>query len=535
MKHKLPSLEQLIRKGLVANKPGGQADDVLLTVSIHTPLSEVVPLFQECDRILVTDERGEPVGYLHQADVLQEVFQSFQHLDAYFTTMIQTMDASISAIDENANVVVWTEGAEQIFSIKAKDVLGKPMTDFFSVEMLEILRTLRTGEAVYRKQHQPREDLFVLINTNPILLNGKIIGSVAAETDITSQVRLNQELYDATKKVQDLEQEMARLSPSTDPFQQIKGTSKAVKHIKNMINKLAATKTSVLILGESGVGKELFARAVHNIREAPGAPFVEINCGAITPTLFESELFGYEKGAFSGADQKGKKGMIELARGGTLFLDEIGEMPLEMQVKLLRVLQEKAYYPVGGTKKIEADFRVVAATNRDLEAQIAEGKFREDLFYRLNVFTLTIPPLRERKEDIIELAQFFLYEFSMRYSRPIHGISPNVMHHLLEYHWPGNIRELRNTMERLVVFATDGIIHEEDLPFRSRAKPKAHTPALPMEATTLQEERDQHERKMILHALELEKGNKQAAAKRLGVSRATLYNKMNKLNIPFTS
>ncbi|WP_051029553.1 sigma 54-interacting transcriptional regulator [Brevibacillus massiliensis] len=226
--------------------------------------------------------------------------------------------------------------------------------------------------------------------------------------------------------------------------------------------------------------------------------------------------------------------MIELARGGTLFLDEIGEMPLDMQVKLLRVLQEKAYYPVGGTKKIEADFRVVAATNRDLTSLIAEGKFREDLYYRLNVFSLTIPPLRERKEDIIELFQFFLYEFSMQYNRPIQGISPNLMHHLLDYHWPGNIRELRNTAERLVVFATDGMISEEYLPFSLAPKPKTNPALFGSDLLHLREERDQHDRNKILHALELENGNKQAAAKRLGISRKTLYNRMHKLNIPIS-
>jgi len=504
----------------------------MLSVPLDTPLSEAIPLFQQSDPLWVTDASGQWVGCLHQADAMRAVLQSFQYLEAYFTTLIETLDLSISAIDEEANVVVWSQVAEQLFSLKANELLGKPITNFFSAEMLAMLKTLQTGEAVHRKHHQPREDLFVVINTNPIRLNGKIIGAVATETDITSQVRLNQELYDATKKVHHLQQEMARLKPSSDPFHEIKGKSKAIAHMKNMISKLASTKTTVLILGESGVGKELFARAVHNIREEKAAPFVEINCGAIPPTLFESELFGYEKGAFSGADQKGKKGMIELAQGGTLFLDEIGEMPLEMQVKLLRVLQEKAYYPVGGTKKMEADFRVVAATNRDLASLIAEGKFREDLYYRLNVFSLTIPPLRERKEDIIELFQFFLYEFSLQYNRPIQRISPNLMHYLLKYHWPGNIRELRNTVERLVVFATDGMINEEHLPFSLSSMPKANSAPFHSNPQNLREERNQNDRKMILHALELENGNKQAAAKRLGISRKTLYNRMHKLNIP---
>ncbi|WJQ80370.1 sigma-54 interaction domain-containing protein [Brevibacillus brevis] len=491
-------------------------------------LADAIRLLATHNYLLIEKQPGIPVGYLHRGTVIQAIFSSYEILEAYFETMIKTMDASISVIDEKARVMVWTEGAERIFSLKAKETIGHPITEFFPLEMLETLKSLQIGQSLYRHQHQPREDLVVLINTNPIYLHDKIIGAVAAETDITSQVRLNQELLNANKKVNHLQQEMAKLSPTPDPFAQIKGTSLPIRHIKSMIQKLSATQATVLITGESGVGKELFAKAVHDVREGSNAPFIAINCGAISPTLFESELFGYEKGAFSGADHKGKKGMIELARGGTLFLDEVGEMPLDMQVKLLRVLQEKKYYSVGGTKQIEADFRVLAATNKNLEELVKEGKFRQDLFYRLNVVTLKIPPLRERIEDTIELAHFFLYEFSLRYNRPIHAISQNVMQNLLQYDWPGNIRELRNAIERLVVFATDGIIKEEDLPYSLQGQTKQVPIELPPDLFSLQEEIEAHERRVILRAIELENGNKQAAAKRLGISRATLYNKLGK-------
>lgn len=494
----------------------------------EAPLTQAIPLMDKHAHILIAGEGNKPVGFLDRGTLLQTVFQSYEILEAYFETMIKTMDASISVIDEQARVMVWTEGAERIFSLKNKDIVGRPITDFFPVDMLETLKSLKTGQTVYRHQHQPREDRVVLINTNPIYLHDAIIGAVAAETDITSQVRLNQELLNANKKVNHLQQEMAKWSQSPDPFAQIKGTSTAIGKIKTMIQKLKETQVTVLILGESGVGKELFAKAVHDVREGVHSPFVAINCGAISPTLFESELFGYEKGAFSGADQKGKKGMIELARGGTLFLDEIGEMPLDMQVKLLRVLQEKKYYPVGGTKQIEADFRVVAATNKNLEELVREGKFREDLYYRLHVVTLKIPPLRERIEDTIELAHFFLYEFSLRYNRPVHAISQNVMQSLLQYNWPGNIRELRNAMERLIVFATDGSIKEEDLPYSLQGHARTSQTELPADLISLQQELEAHERRVILRAIELENGNKQAAAKRLGISRATLYNKLNR-------
>ncbi len=505
------------------------------TISIKPtlPINEIIRLIIENNVILVEQEPKKHIGYLSAANTLAKFFEAYKYLEAYFDTILQTMDASVSAIDEEGKTVVWTSGAENIFSIKQEEILNRPMTDFFPADMLQVLKTLKTGEVVYRRQHQPRPDLTVLINTNPIKLNGKIVGAVAAETDVTSQVRLNQELFNATSKVHHLQQEMARLSPSKDPFQNIKGTSPAIKQTIEIAKKIGTTKATTLILGESGVGKELFAQAIHNLREKDDAPFIAINCGAIPPSLFESELFGYEKGAFTGANQKGKIGKIEMARGGTLFLDEIAELPLEMQVKLLRVLQEKKYYTVGGTKQIDADFRVIAATNRNLEALVEQGSFREDLYYRLNVVTIKIPPLRQRKEDIIELTHYFLYEFSVRYNRLIQGIPQEVMQELLQYDWPGNIRELRNVIERLVVFSTDGVIKQEYLPFLPSNKGNLAVNLTKNDdiKLSLLQEKALHEKEVIIKALEAEKGNKSKAAKRLGITRATLYNKIKKYNI----
>jgi len=507
-----------------------------VSVSASTPLEDIVLLFHETAYVLLEDTNGHPIGYLTAAILLTAFHQSHQYLEAYFKSIIDTTDASISMIDDHERTVVWTKGAERIFSVKSDDIIGKPMQDFFPVDMLQILKTLKTGDPVFRKLHQPRPDLFVLINSSPVMLQGEIIGSVAAETDITSTVMLNQELFNATSKVHHLQQQMAQLLPSSDPFNQIKGTSSAIKRTIDLCKRIGTTRATALILGESGVGKELFAKAIHDIREKPDAPFIAINCGAIPPSLFESELFGYEKGAFSGADHNGKKGKIQLATGGTLFLDEIGEMPLDMQVKLLRVLQERKYFAVGGTKQLNADFRVIAATNRDLEAHVKNGQFREDLYYRLNVVTVQIPPLRERKEDIIELTHYFLNEFSVSYNRFVQTIPQDVLLDLLQYSWPGNIRELRNTIERLVVFAADGTVKREDLPAAVQSSNTSEPSPNREEAATstiqsLQKELEVYEKQIILKALELEKGNKLTAAKRLGLSRATLYNKMNKLDI----
>lgn len=505
-------------------------------VSSDEPLSSIAAAFANGPMLLV-EAGNEPIGYVTSIDFTQAVIQSYRYLNAYFETTLDMMDndTAVTLINDESQVAVWTSGAEHIFSIPKEDIVGKPASDFFPVDRLQSLRTLRTGESVYRQQHQPRPDLFVLINAKPVMLDGGIIGAVAAEIDITTQIRLHQELLHMSTKVHHLQREVAMLNPSSDPFRKIQGTSGAIKRCIEAIKKISASKATVLIQGESGTGKELVAKAIHDSREQSGAPFIAINCGAIPPSLFESELFGYERGAFSGADPKGKKGKIELAGGGTLFLDEIGEMPLDMQVKLLRVLQEKTYFPVGGTQLKTADCRIVAATNRDLKGMIAEAKFREDMYYRLNVVSIDIPPLRDRKEDIYELAQSFLHEFSLLYDRPIVGFPREIVQDLLQYEWPGNIRELRNAIERLVIFAADGNVLREYLPSSiysgSKRPPVPAAGIKEPEPLSFQEKLDAYEKELLLQSLELENGNKLAIAKRLGMSRATLYNRMKRLGL----
>src|SRR5262245_31044680 len=241
------------------------------------------------------------------------------------------------------------------------------------------------------------------------------------------------------------------------------GQSAAIKHIYAVVEKVANTPSTVLITGESGTGKELFARALHENSSRHAGPFIKINCAAIPKTLMESELFGYDKGAFTGA-VGAKPGRFELAHGGTLFLDEIGEIPVEMQVKLLRVLQESEFERVGGIKTIKVDVRLVTATNRDLQQEIGAGTFRDDLFYRLNVVPIHIPPLRERREDIPLLAEHFLAKFNERLKKQVGSISPEAFERLVAYHWPGNIRELENLMERTILFCEGPAIGVSDLP-----------------------------------------------------------------------
>lgn len=489
-------------------------------------LNDIIVNLKNNDYVLFKNNH-EFLGYSTYDSFMNNLIKEYEQLESYTNTILNTIEGSCIIINSKQEIIQWTKQAEKIFSLSKEETIGKPITQFFSEDRLEILNTL-DGKSVHQLQHHAREDLIVLINSNPVYYNDKIIGAVVYETDITSQIRLSNKLYDTSNKLFNLEKEVIKAHPSNNPFSSVKGNSQAIKKTIEMVKKVALTDASVLIYGESGVGKELFAKAIHDLREQGKAPFVAINCGAIPNSLFESEIFGYEKGAFSGADQRGKKGKVELANGGTLFLDEMGEMPLEMQVKFLRILQEKRFYPIGGTKEIEVDFRIVAATNRDLKQLINQGKFREDLYYRLNVVNFLIPPLRERHEDIIELTHYFLYEISIKYNRPIHGIPQEIMNALMSYSWPGNIRELKNTIERLVVFSENGELKLEDLPFEAPSKPKKSFETTQMK---LNERLQEYEKEVLLSELKKANGNKIACAKKLGITRATLYNRINKLGI----
>ncbi|UFT98823.1 sigma 54-interacting transcriptional regulator [Radiobacillus kanasensis] len=507
------------------------------TIQLNEDWYSIIPSIK-CERLLV-ENNGSPVGYINTSELASTALSSYHYLKTYHDTILETTDSSISVIDENKITVAWTSGAEKIFSIKRDEIIGQPMNHFFEDSMLEIIKTVETGESVRRKQHQPREDLFVLINTNPVKIGDKIIGAVVAETDVTDQVLLNKELNNANKTIKNLREEVSRIRPSYNPFHSIKGSSTAISKTLEKVKQIGTTQARVLFLGESGVGKELFAKAMHDIRTGDAAPFIPVNCGAIPESLFESELFGYEKGAFSGANSHGKKGKFELAKGGTLFLDEIGELPLEMQVKLLRVLQEGTYYAVGGTKQKRADCQIITATNKDLQKLVSQGKFREDLYYRLNIISITIPPLRERVEDIIELSHLFLYEFSTKYNREVQQIPKEIMSALLNHRWPGNVRELRNAIERLVVFSSGGHLDVYDLPFEPNSNLTSHedillNKAIPMDDNQIVPLKDalaKHEKILIEAALQEVNENKNKAAQLLKISRATLYNKMNKLGI----
>jgi DNA-binding NtrC family response regulator len=297
------------------------------------------------------------------------------------------------------------------------------------------------------------------------------------------------------------------------------GVSAKMQRVYKMVEKVSQHHYPVLILGESGTGKELVARSVHFLGLRQNKPFVPVDCSGLVPTLIESELFGYVKGAFTGA-QHARTGLLEAGNGGTVFLDEIGDLPVDLQAKLLRALQEREIRPVGATERVRIDLRIIAATNRDLEATIRAGGFRQDLYFRLNVVQIKLPPLRERKSDIPLLVNFFLEKFSDP-QRPIRTISEDAMRRLMAYDWPGNVRELENAVERAVALGSGPILHIGDLP--SNLQQGASEKSLESnELTTIQE----MERRFILRALRETNGDKLAAARLLGIGKTTLYRKL---------
>jgi len=310
-------------------------------------------------------------------------------------------------------------------------------------------------------------------------------------------------------------------------FQNIVARSKKMQEVLALVERVAPTNSTVLIGGESGVGKDLIARAIHQNSRRANGPFIKINSTAIPDTLFESELFGFERGAFTGA-LASKPGKFELADKGTLFLDEIGDVPSPIQVKLLRVLQEREFERLGGTKTLKVDVRMIAATNRDLRAALEEGTFREDLYYRLNVVPIDIPPLREHKEDIPELVNHFLARFMAESEKGIKGITPAALRALGEYHWPGNVRQLENVVERAVALTLGPVIDVQDIHLDGTAgkEPAAQDNFLP-EGMTL----EQWEDAMIREALRRANGNKSQAARLLGISRNALRYRLGKIGV----
>ncbi len=310
----------------------------------------------------------------------------------------------------------------------------------------------------------------------------------------------------------------------------IVGENSGLRQVVAQLKRVAETNATVLIHGESGTGKELISKAIHTHSSRSDAPFVAVNCGAIPLSLMESELFGFEKGAFTDA-KEAQAGIFERANGGTLFLDEIGELPMDAQVKLLRVLEDKKIRRIGGKKEIGIDLRIVAATNRNLEEEVQKGNFRLDLLYRLNVFTLSIPALRERREDIPLLVDFFIAKHNETLGLSVHNITQKAMERITSYDWPGNVRDLENAIQSAMILSMDGVIHEEQLPTRIKGYEPAELFSYGTETGTIREMNAQVEKEVIVEALKSNNFNRTLTAEALNISRKTLFNKMKRYGI----
>jgi PAS domain S-box-containing protein len=476
--------------------------------------------------LIIMGQKNEVLGLLDLRLLYQELLQRLTIVQARLNAVLETIDDAICIINDQDVVVEWNQRAEELYNIPREKIIGHSIEEFFT--NLMVTRIVKDYKAVRSVPHQPCKGTHVLINASPIKNGHQVIGAVSAERDITEIVRLNQKLNHASSQVQELQNQLTRIAAGRNPFASIKGHNQRLMDLINMAKKVAGTNAIVLIRGESGTGKELFARAIHEASPRAEKPFVVVNCAAIPATLFESEVFGYEAGAFTGANKRGKTGVFETANGGTLFLDEVAELPLDLQVKLLRVLQNQVFYRVGGSTPVKIDVRFITATHRNLEEMLQKGQFREDLYYRLNVVTLEVPPLRDRREDIPELVYQFIQEYSQIYDKHITKIEPEVMSLLLTFTWPGNVRELKNVIERMVILTEGNVITEEFIPpvLRKQSGGRVLSSSVGLVSVT-----EQTERELIERTLKQTNGNRSQTARMLGIPRSTLYYKMHQLGL----
>lgn len=461
---------------------------------------------------------------------LGELFKTTQ-LDPQAALLMKILDnihECVLVIDTSGTIVYVNPAYSQILNVPRHKVIGKTLLRL--EPCARILEVLRTGQAIIDDpSHIHSLGIDVVANMCPLYHQDELIGAVAIFRNTTEIVKLTKELENFKSLTRSLQEKLGSCALLPEPFGKIVGRNPQFVKVLEMAARVAATDAPVLIQGESGVGKEVLARAIHESSSRAQGPFVKINCAAIPDQLLESELFGYEEGAFTGARRGGKRGKLEVADKGTLLLDEIGDMNLTMQAKLLRVLQEKEFERLGGNKPIKVDVRFIAATNRDLHQLILSKHFREDLYYRLNVMPITIPPLRERKDDIGMLTRHCLKQLGEKYGR-ILTCSSSTMDIFYSYSWPGNVRELQNVLEHATIMCPDNLIMPDHLP----AYLRNHLPATFLQERSSVDLRTllaEIEEKAIRSALEIANNNKTKAIALLGLSRRAFYQKLRKYNI----
>ncbi|MBD8070385.1 sigma 54-interacting transcriptional regulator [Bacillus sp. PS06] len=454
---------------------------------------------------------------------------NLKEIQTMLEAVIQSSDDAISVVDEQGRGIIINPAYTRITGLTEEEVIGKPadadISEGESMHM-QVLTTRRAVRGVQLKVGPNKKD--VVVNVAPIIVDGKLKGSVGVIHDMSEIRTLTNELHRARQIIRTLE---AKYS-----FEDIVGVSEEMQVAVEQAKLGAKTPATVLLRGESGTGKELFAHAIHNASDRKFNKFVRVNCAALSESLLESELFGYEEGAFSGAKRGGKRGFFEEANNGSIFLDEIGELSAGTQAKLLRVLQENEIVRVGGTKSITLNVRVIAATNVNLEKAIASGTFREDLYYRLNRMPIHIPPLRSRKQDIVELSQRLLHKINQDYGRKVEGLTSAAIDYLMQYQWPGNVRELENVLGRAVIFMKSSELHIDiqhlqslkSLNLDEGVKQKAQ---IDQNTHSLTEMIELYEAEVLSKKLTEFNGNRTLTAKSLGISLRNLYYKMEKYNL----
>jgi PAS domain S-box-containing protein len=449
-----------------------------------------------------------------------------QELNRYWKTVVNTIQDGVMIVDTDGTIVSANKALEKITGYPKEELIGKPCT-ILNCNICEIARErkgekwcslFRTGAVTMRRCALLKKDggrTHVLKNASLLHdTDGSVMGAVETMTDIN-------ELIEKDTQIEAFRRELR----TEDGFQGLLGTSALMQQVFDLIGNASHSDAPVIIFGESGCGKELVAKAIHTAGARKNRPFIKVNCAALTESLLESELFGHVKGAFTGA-YRSREGRFEAANGGDIFLDEIGDLPLSTQVKLLRVLEEKVVERVGDNRPLPIDVRIISATNRNLNQLVGQGAFREDLFYRINVIPITVPPLRERVVDIPLLAEHFFRRIKLKTNQRIQGISDKSMALLMAYAWPGNVRELKSAFEYAFVSCQESMIQPHHLP------PSVHQ-AHPLPENTNKNplNRSQMKKKQLIEALEKVGGNQSRAAEILGISRVTVWNRMKKYGI----
>lgn len=462
---------------------------------------------------------------LHTAETILYARKQERLRHSQFATILNSSSEGIMAIDEQNRITLFNPKMEELFGLNWKEVIGKQVTDVFESQP-GLVKLLQAKEENSGDVIELNGNHFALKLT-PIVIKEQFLGMVANFQDIT--------------RLQMLEQSVRRKLVATglkakNTIDNLIGESQAMQEVKQKIRRYAQYDSTVLIYGESGTGKEIIAQSIHNLSERHYGPFVAVNCAALPENLLESELFGYAPGAFTGALKDGKAGLFELAHNGTIFLDEIGEMPISLQARLLRVIQEKEVMRLGGNKVIPINIKIIAATNRNLKQAVIDKTFREDLYYRLNILTITVPPLKNRTDDIPVLCKHIIKKLCQRYKKVV-PVLPGTLQELFQkYTWPGNIRELENILERIVVMSTNGVIPgfviNEITGELSEKNLDSQFPIIEEDIRSCCEPVPEiDEQKWIQAALKAASGNKTLAAKRLGMNRTTLWRKLKKFNI----